>query len=129
LATSIGACGPGGGHGLDAVEHLPVAAVAGIGRAIDALDRRGHGAVAAEHDFHRVRNLAQRGAVARGLHRQFQQVAARLRAFGQRVERGAAPVSSRPARTAFSRAICASRTAWLSTSSVSIGLRWQGGTC
>jgi hypothetical protein len=65
------------------------------------LYRGRHGAIAAEHLFHRSRNFAERGAGAGGINREREQIAAAACAFGQRTKRGLARVFiARVARTA-----------------------------
>src|SRR5262249_25360584 len=69
--------------GLNAGE----AGVAGIGRAVDAGDAARGGAMAGEHLLQRIRDLADRGAGARRLDGERQQVAvAARRRLGERVE-------------------------------------------
>ena len=88
-----------------------------IGRAVDAGDRAHGRPVAGERGLHRVRDLAHRRTRADGLDGEREQVAVPACAFGQPFERGLAGRLVPPGATWAMRAICASRTAWLSTSS------------
>src|ERR1700730_9107423 len=85
--------------------------------AIDARDRADLGAVAGEHRFERVGDLADRGPRPHSLDRQFQEVAfAAFRRRGQRCECNAAALRVGWCRSRSRRSSCAVRTAPLSTS-------------